>query len=184
MLNSGNMIKTYKVNLANLEMAVTEWGHRSGNPVIVLHGWLDNIASFYPLLSETKWLQQLNLRFITIDMAGHGHSSHRHQSHPCNLLEYVQDLYNLIEYFQFDTVSLIGHSLGAGIATLYAGALPDKVKSMVLIEGIIPFSEDEKSGPAQLAKSLRQRNQHKNVDKHYYEDIQPMINARAKVGDH
>ncbi len=88
--------------MPNIEIAAKEWGDTNGSPIIALHGWLDNMASFYPLLHETAWLEQNRLRLITIDLPGHGHSGHRHQSHPCNLLEYVQDLNDLIEYFQFE----------------------------------------------------------------------------------
>ncbi len=183
MLKKKKANKSYKISLPHIEIAVKEWGYAQGHPVIALHGWMDNMASFYPLLSETKWLEQNNLRLICIDLPGHGHSGHRHPSHPCHLLEYVQDLHDLVDYFQFESLSLMGHSLGAGIATLYAGSLPDKIKSLVLLEGILPNSEEKGGGPTQLAKALLQRNRYSDKDNQSHPHLQPLIDARVKVGD-
>ena len=55
------------------------WGELAGlrleNPgrpaVLALHGWLDNAASFVPML---PWLSGLDL--LLLDLPGHGHSSH------------------------------------------------------------------------------------------------------------
>ena len=105
MLNAENYIKTFKIQLPHLEIAAAEWGSAEGKPIIALHGWLDNMASFYPLITHSDWLLENNIRLITIDLPGHGHSEHRHLSHPNNFLEYVQDLHDLIAGFMKDTIT-------------------------------------------------------------------------------
>ncbi|MGH8605107.1 MAG: alpha/beta fold hydrolase, partial [Gammaproteobacteria bacterium] len=48
------------------------WGSDQGAPLIALHGWLDNAASFDPLAS---YLDEFDL--VALDLAGHGLSDHR-----------------------------------------------------------------------------------------------------------
>ena len=183
-LNTANQCKKdYIVELPNIDIAVQEWGCLTGRPMIALHGWLDNLNSFYPLFSYSDWLEKNNLRVISIDLAGHGYSAHRHSSHPYHLLEYVQDLYDLIEYFKFKDVMLLGHSMGAGISGIFSGTFPEKVSKLMLIEGIGPMTHTEEEGLAQLAKSITQRNRHKNRENQYYEDLSLIINARAKISE-
>lgn len=48
------------------------WGSRDKQPILAIHGWQDNAGSFdslAPLLS-------LNLPVLSIDLPGHGYSSH------------------------------------------------------------------------------------------------------------
>ena len=50
----------------------------NGVNVIALHGWLDNSASFVPMLkflSQDKALMGVDI--YALDFAGHGHSFHR-----------------------------------------------------------------------------------------------------------
>ncbi len=175
--------KDYIVELPNIDIAVQEWGCLTGKPVIALHGWLDNLNSYYPLFSYSDWLEKNNLRVIAIDLAGHGHSLHRHSTHPYYLLEYVQDLYDLIEYFKFDKVMLLGHSMGSAISGIFAGTFPERVSKLMLIEGLGPMTHTEEEGLVQLAKSITQRNRHKNRENQYYDDLNLIINARAKVSE-
>ena len=180
MQNVLNPIKSYKLKLPSIELAISEWGDITGTPVIALHGWLDNMASYYPLVSDLNWLIDNKLRLITIDWPGHGHSDHRHLSHGYHLLEYVQDLHDLIAALKFDTVNIVAHSMGAAVATLYAGSFPDKVDKLMLIESIGPLTQDEQEGPEQLAKSISQRSRHRLTKKSQFKDLAPMIQARKK----
>lgn len=52
------------------------WGPVDGEPWLVLHGWLDNCASFDYLVPELLKSNNKN-RFVCLDVAGHGHSAHR-----------------------------------------------------------------------------------------------------------
>ena len=55
--------------LPNLSLAARDWGPAAAPPVLALHGWLDNAASFdrlAPLLD--------GLRIVALDLPGHGRS--------------------------------------------------------------------------------------------------------------
>ena len=54
-----------------ISLAAVEWGDPDGLPVIALHGWLDNAASFAPLAARLE-----GVRLIALDLAGHGLSDH------------------------------------------------------------------------------------------------------------
>jgi pimeloyl-ACP methyl ester carboxylesterase len=176
MQNTLNNIKNYKIKLTHLELAATEWGDINGRPILALHGWLDNMASFYPLLKDTSWLSDNNLRLITIDWPGHGHSDHRLEGQQYHLLEYVQDLYEVINFLNLSKVSILAHSMGASIASLYAGAFPETIDKLILLEGLSPLTQEAIEGPGQLAKAIRSRN--KQQSKKFFDDIIPVLKAR------
>ncbi|OIQ47448.1 MAG: hypothetical protein BM565_06635, partial [Gammaproteobacteria bacterium MedPE] len=69
---------------------------------IALHGWLDNANSFSPLMAVNR-----NHHVIAIDWPGHGHSQHRGVDASYQLLDYVYDLYALIEHHQWQKVNII-----------------------------------------------------------------------------
>jgi len=62
---------------------------QTGKPLLLMvHGWLDNSASF------TKLIPLLNeFHVIAIDLPGHGKSSHRSADAHYHLLDYVHDLH-------------------------------------------------------------------------------------------
>ena len=60
---------------------------QSGQPVLCLHGWLDNAASFVPLATHlTEW------PLLALEFPGHGHSSHRSGDAHYYFFDWVQDL--------------------------------------------------------------------------------------------
>ena len=115
-------------------IAAMEWhpNHPSQRRIIALHGWLDNAASFNVLAPL------LNAHIIAIDCSGHGKSSNRHASANYNIWEDTADIARVAEYMNWEQFELMGHSRGSGIATLYAGARPETVSRLYLIDGGIP----------------------------------------------
>ncbi|WP_232323285.1 alpha/beta hydrolase [Photobacterium sp. J15] len=115
--------------------------------LVFLHGWQDNAASFdglFPLLAKYYHL-------IAIDWPGHGLSQPRGIDNYYYFFDYVDDLNQFIAMLPADEVLLVGHSLGALVAGSYAAAFPEKVKGLVMIEGLAPLHES----PENVAKRLR-----------------------------
>lgn len=63
--------KDHLLDLDGVEIAVRTWGAEDGIPILALHGWLDNAASFERLAP------MLDGCFVVApDLIGHGRSGH------------------------------------------------------------------------------------------------------------
>ncbi|MEO1171337.1 MAG: alpha/beta fold hydrolase [Myxococcota bacterium] len=60
------------IEIPGLALAAVAYGPADGVPVLALHGWLDNAASFEPLGPKLT-----GCRVVVLDSAGHGRSEHR-----------------------------------------------------------------------------------------------------------
>lgn len=72
--------------------------------------------------------------FVAIDFPGHGKSSHRWPGMPYIHFEYIADVKKVVSQLGWKTFSFIGHSMGANIASLYAGTFSGEVENLVLFD--------------------------------------------------
>lgn len=101
-----------------------------GARVLALHGWLDNAASFVPLLAH---LPDLNM--VMLDLPGHGVSSHLPAGSSYTTPAAICHVLDVADALGWDRFTLLGHSMGAGIASLTA-AVSDRVERLVTIEAL------------------------------------------------
>jgi pimeloyl-ACP methyl ester carboxylesterase len=106
------------------------WGPVTGLPTIALHGYLDNANSFDVLAPRLP-----NHRIFAMDFAGHGASDHRRPHELYSGLLDIRDVLAVADYFGWSRFHLIGHSMGAEIGSQIAGLFPDRVASLVCIDG-------------------------------------------------
>tara|TARA_Y100001933_G_scaffold33758_2_gene28625 strand:- start:658 stop:1533 length:876 start_codon:yes stop_codon:yes gene_type:complete len=129
-------------------LAALQWGDPAGVPTIALHGWLDNAATFDRLAPQ---LPELNL--LALDFAGHGHSSHRPEGvHYHSLLD-IQEIVGIADQLGWERFNVIGHSMGAGIATELTGLFPERVRRAVMIDGFLATGG---AGPAERIDDNRE----------------------------
>ena len=98
-----------------------------GFPLILLHGLSDDLnlwAMTVPALSG-------KFRTIAFDLRGHGHSSKPDAPYTMQLL--AGDLYGLMEALQIERAHIMGLSMGAAIAQLFATFHPEKSDRLVLL---------------------------------------------------
>ena len=129
-------------------IAVRSWhGDVPGTPVIAVHGWMDNAASYDGLAPVlTGW------PLHAIDLPGHGFSDPRPAGMRYHNADYLDDLAAVIDLLHPQgPVILMGHSLGAGLLLMLAGILPERVERLILIEGLGPLTAD----PVQYAQMTR-----------------------------
>jgi len=146
--------------------------------VLCLHGWLDNANSFLPMMPYFK-----NKRVIAIDWPGHGFSSHRSMDAHYHFIDWVYDLAKLFDINQWQSVDIVGHSMGGMIATAFAAAYPEKVKTLTLIDSIGFVSSDVESTTEQLRKGLASRLKGQNKLKTAHPSFESAVKARVAVSD-
>ena len=125
-------------------LAAKQWSHAQPGPGppttwLALHGWLDNAATFdrlAPLLIS----RCPNLSLVCLDYPGHGLSSHLGSGQMYHFLESVRYTHSVLTHLRLPRVGLIGHSMGAAKASLFAATFPDMVESLVMIDLIKPIS--------------------------------------------
>ena len=179
-----NPDKSYEIELADSRLACSEWGKSDGLAIVALHGWLDNMASFYPLIGDAQWLHELGLRFIAVDMAGHGHSSHRKAEYGYPFYEYVVDLHDLLLNLTLEQYLLLGHSMGGGISAIYSGTEAARNHGLILIESLGPLTHEASNAPKQLVKHMNYRlNSRRKTESKVYPSIDPIVEMRAGHSD-
>jgi pimeloyl-ACP methyl ester carboxylesterase len=174
------------VNPAASELALTTPAGRFGglawrNPgaprVLCLHGWLDNAASFLPLAGHLGTLD-----LVALDFAGHGHSQHRPRRSHYYFMENLWDVEAVLDALEWGDCTLLGHSLGGALACTFATAAPDRVRRLMLLDGLGPVS----GNPADTVQRLRKSREsvRKAVGKlREFDDIEAAISARRAVSE-
>ena len=72
------------------------------------------------------------------DLRGHGESGWASGS-SYSLADHVYDLTCLVKSEGFDKVTIVGHSMGGMVGMTYAGAFPEKVSRLVVLDGVTNF---------------------------------------------
>ncbi len=138
-----------RIQLPHIDLAARVYGPEDGQPVLALHGWLDNAMTFDLLAPKLQ-----GLRIVAIDMAGHGHSGHRAPGAGYQLWDYALDALMATQQLGWEKFSLLGHSLGGIISVLIAGAVPERIERVALIDGLVPDTGEADKAPKKLGEAL------------------------------
>ncbi|WJG22499.1 alpha/beta fold hydrolase [Vibrio furnissii] len=170
--------RSYRIaegRLAALEMGSADTAEMS---LIFVHGWLDNAASFQTVMRE---LHRLNpdWHLCAIDLPGHGHSDHKsgHSFYPFH--DYIDDIYQLLVNFSSNRRVLVGHSLGALIASCYSAAFPDQVAGLVQIEGFGPLAESPALSVQRLRHGVMSRQRIRRKPERGYASLEQALDRRV-----
>lgn len=125
----------------------------SATPIIGLHGWLDNAATFTRIAADLSVLAPMHC----VDFPGHGQSDHRSPGQDYALTDYVADVAELIDCYFEGPVHIIGHSLGGIVGALYAASFPERVGRLVMIDSLGPLTQPPEKSAAQLRKGITKR---------------------------
>lgn len=148
--------------------------------LLFLHGYLDNSASFCPLLDHLN-----DFSCLSLDLPGHGKTFHRSHDAHYHLIDYAYDLHRLIQDIGHGQIILVGHSLGGIIASILASTGVESIASLVCIESAGPLSEIETTTSAQITQSFISRDSvlnkaHTPPQSH---DLDKLIKLKSKIGD-
>ncbi|MEX1665798.1 alpha/beta fold hydrolase [Zhongshania arctica] len=164
-------------NVEGLNIAAKLWGDDSGFPVIALHGWLDNAASFDVLAEQLPSLQ-----ILALDLPGHGLSDHKPPSGDYAIWDDLRCIVSVADQMGWQEFSLLGHSRGAIIAALLSAATPERIRHLICLDGLLPPPETATNFPAQMAKYLKDYTQtsRSRGDKGHA-DFDAAVTARCKA---
>ena len=133
---------------------LTIWPGTDPEPVFLLHGWMDTGDTFQFLVDEmsSRWT------CIAPDWRGFGRTEWPTDGYW--FPDYYADLETLLDELAPGTrATLVGHSMGGNIATLYAGIRPERVRRVVCIEGFgLPRTEPGQA-PGRYRQWLEQLHQ-------------------------
>ena len=147
-------------------------------PVLCLHGWLDNANSFLPLSAALA-----ELPLLALDLAGHGHSSYRSRDAHYYLFDNVSDIATLCRQQGWQHLTVIGHSMGGMIATALAASFPELVNQLILIDSLGFITTAAESTAEQLRKAVISREQSYQKQKPQYQTLAEAAAARQLQSD-
>jgi len=134
--SSERRIVQFKIPVPWGYIAGKEWGDANGEPWIALHGWLDNCGSFDRLLPYFP----KNQRIISLDIPGHGLSSHYPSGMMYHHFDGVSYIRRAANYYKISKFNLLGHSMGGSMCMLFTATHPEMVKRLIMIDSYKPMS--------------------------------------------
>lgn len=146
-------------------------------PIFYIHGWLDNAASFSPLVPLLA-----NHPGYAFDLPGHGHSSHLPAFGYYHFIDGVSLSIAFMKAITERPFILVGHSLGGCLASIIAGSIPEQIEKLILLDAIGPLTTDADQCAIQYQKYLKQHAKVKQRRPHNYPSITAACKHRASQG--
>lgn len=119
-----------RCRIRGVDYCLYQWGIADSPLIVYLHGWGDTGSTFQFVVDALR----ADWRVVAPDWRGFGRSQCRCSSYW--FPDYLADLQTLLELVSPDEpVRIVGHSMGANVAALYAGIFPERVRAFVNVEG-------------------------------------------------
>lgn len=160
-----------------LQIAGLAWGDPGNPPILALHGWLDNANSFAMLAPQLK-----NHHVVALDLTGHGQSSRRSADATYQVYDDLPQIVAVVEQLGWDRFDLIGHSRGAIIAALFAATFAEKVRQLVLLDGVAPPPLEEGQFVTQMRRYVLEKRRLQARQTRIYDRIELAVAARQEQG--
>jgi pimeloyl-ACP methyl ester carboxylesterase len=144
------------VDSQGLALHYLEWGEPVGEPIVLVHGFLDQAHSWQFFVDALVKRSRRPLCLVAPDCRGHGDSGWVGAGGYYHFPDYVYDLDCVITAMGLTRFHLIGHSMGGTISFLYAGTFPERLSKLVLIEGVGPPGMDFTDAPPRMAGWIRE----------------------------
>lgn len=139
-------LKTIDVN--GYEMAYQETGDRSGVPLVLIHGSLNDYRSW------TKQIPEFSAFYRTIAVSLRHHYPERWNGagDDFTITQHASDVSAFIQKLNLGKVHLLGHSRGGPIALMVAQAHPELLRTIILedanIDSLLPDTPEKQKRAA------------------------------------
>lgn len=175
-MTSFTALREWSLDLPTGRIAGLRAGEPGSAPVLALHGWLDNAASFVPLAPRLHGLD-----LVCPDLPGHGRSAHLQPGADYSFAAAVHSVLDIADGLGWSRFSLLGHSMGAGIGSLVAAACPERIDRFVAIEALGALAEIPERTVQRLrdAVTATRALQHKRL--RVFPDIASAVRARMQA---
>lgn len=165
-----------RLDTARGQLAALRGGDPAGPKLLCLHGWLDNAASFLPLM---PWLGDFDV--VALDLPGHGASDHRPPGIDYAFADWLHDGLDALDALGWDQADLLGHSMGGAIASFLAAADPARVRRLALVEALGPVAGDPAKAGERLRDAVRARRAKGGRPPRVIPDLETAVAARLAV---
>lgn len=141
--------RTEQRAIRGLRYNVRHWGAPDAPAFFLLHGWMDSSPSFQFLVEALR--QEWHV--IAPDWRGYGQSEWL--GRPYWFPDYYGDLDALLQHYSPNRAArLVGHSMGANIAAIYASARPARIAQVAMLDFLGLMATETENAPKQLGQWL------------------------------
>jgi len=159
--------------IAALRCKSEQTNNKAVKRMLCVHGWLDNAASFVPLMQVLD-----DVDMVAIDLPGHGRSDHLGPAGNYSLAETALLIPQVADALGWQNCHLMGHSLGGNLSILAIVAAPEKFTSLVLIESTGPLTEPPESISKRLEKAATDRKAKDKYKSRVFSDTETAVASR------
>jgi pimeloyl-ACP methyl ester carboxylesterase len=142
------------IDARGLKIHYLEWGEPQGEPLVLIHGFLDHAGSWAPFVGALTKKTAAPKWIIAPDCRGHGDSGWVGAGGYYHFADYLWDLDRVVESLGIAKMTLLGHSMGGTISFLYSGTYPERIRKLILVEGIGPQPMSFGDAPPRMARWL------------------------------
>jgi pimeloyl-ACP methyl ester carboxylesterase len=171
----GIALREFTLDIPSGRIAGLRGGAANAPNVMALHGWLDNAASFVPLSAHLDGIE-----LVAPDLPGHGRSAHLPAGADYSFAAAVNAVLDIADALGWERFSLLGHSMGAGIASLVAAACPERIDRVLAIEALGALAEDPERTGQRLRDAIAATRALKGKRLRVFPDIAIAVRARMQ----
>jgi pimeloyl-ACP methyl ester carboxylesterase len=137
------------LNVRGLTFQLYRWPGERPDPLVFVHGWGDTGETFQFIVDRLP----MHYSVLAFDARGFGRTEWPQDGYW--FPDYLADLEALLDALSLtQPVDLLGHSMGANVAMLYAGVRPERVRRLISLEGFgLPPTQPDQA-PARLREWL------------------------------
>lgn len=124
------------IEASGLRLHLNEWDGGGDLTLLLLHGYLEQGRTWrFVVEALGSDARAADWHLIAPDWRGHGDSEWVGRGGYYHFPDYVRDLDQVVRAVRRKHLVVVGHSMGAAAAALWAGARPDALDRLVLVEG-------------------------------------------------